>query len=148
MAYPRLARLKTHAQFTHHLGELKLDFPCEEILENGDESVLAQPIKVHDFKIGNRFSILPMEGWDGTADGKPTDLTRRRWKNFGHSGAKLIWGGEAVAVVRVGQAARVDRGARRIIKKKKKKRKKPQKKKKNKKTKKKKKHKKTKRQER
>lgn len=104
MAYPRLARLKTHAQFTHHLGELKLDFPCEEILENGDESVLAQPIKVHDFKIGNRFSILPMEGWDGTADGKPTDLTRRRWKNFGHSGAKLIWGGEAVAVRHDGRA--------------------------------------------
>ena len=104
MAYPRLARLKTHAQFTHHLGELKLDFPCEEILENGDESVLAQPIKVHGFKIGNRFSILPMEGWDGTADGKPTDLTRRRWKNFGHSGAKLIWGGEAVAVRHDGRA--------------------------------------------
>ncbi|MDB4372517.1 NADH:flavin oxidoreductase [Mariniblastus sp.] len=104
MAYPRVAGFKTHAEFTHHLGELNLDFPCEEILENGDESVLAQPLKVHDFKIGNRFSILPMEGWDGTADGKPTDLTRRRWKNFGHSGAKLIWGGEAVAVRHDGRA--------------------------------------------
>lgn len=104
MAYPRIARLKTHAQFTHHLNELKLDLPCEEILESGIESVLAQPIDVHDFKIGNRFSILPMEGWDGTTDGKPTDLTRRRWKNFGHSGAKLIWGGEAVAVRHDGRA--------------------------------------------
>ena len=104
MAYPRIARLKTHAQFTHHLNELKLDLPCEEILESGIESVLAQPIDVHDFKIGNRFSILPMEGWDGTTDGKPTDLTRRRWKNFGRSGAKLIWGGEAVAVRHDGRA--------------------------------------------
>ena len=51
-----------------------------------------------------RFSILPMEGWDGTEDGMPTDLTRRRWKNFGLSGAKLIWGGEAVAVRRDGRA--------------------------------------------
>ncbi|MDB4458893.1 NADH:flavin oxidoreductase [bacterium] len=104
MAYPRVAGFKTHAEFTHHLSELKLDLPCEENLESGGDSLLAQPLKVHDFKIGNRFSILPMEGWDGTADGKPTDLTRRRWKNFGHSGAKLIWGGEAVAVRHDGRA--------------------------------------------
>jgi 2,4-dienoyl-CoA reductase-like NADH-dependent reductase (Old Yellow Enzyme family) len=45
-----------------------------------------------------------MEGWDGTSDGRPTDLTRRRWKNFGLSGAKLIWGGEAVAVREDGRA--------------------------------------------
>ena len=45
-----------------------------------------------------------MEGWDGTEDGQPTDLTRRRWRNFGLSGAKLIWGGEAFAVVPEGRA--------------------------------------------
>ena len=45
-----------------------------------------------------------MEGWDGTADGQPTDLTRRRWQRFGESGAKLIWGGEAVAVRHDGRA--------------------------------------------
>ena len=48
--------------------------------------------------IGNRFAILPMEGWDSTADGHPTALTRRRWQRFGLSGAKLIFGGEAAAV--------------------------------------------------
>ena len=32
------------------------------------------------------------------------DLTRRRWRNFGTSGAKLIWGGEAVAVRHDGRA--------------------------------------------
>ena len=104
MAYPRVAGFKTHAEFTRHLSELKLDLPCEETLESGADSLLAQPIEVHDFKIGNRFSILPMEGWDGTTDGKPSDLTRRRWKNFGRSGAKLIWGGEAVAVRHDGRA--------------------------------------------
>ena len=31
-------------------------------------------------------------------DGRPTDLVRRRWRRFGESGAKLVWGGEAVAV--------------------------------------------------
>ena len=45
-----------------------------------------------------------MEGWDGTADGEPSDLTRRRWRNFGISGAKLMWGGEAVAVRHDGRA--------------------------------------------
>ena len=45
-----------------------------------------------------------MEGWDGTTDGNPTELTLRRWRNFGVSGAKLIWGGEAVAVQPDGRA--------------------------------------------
>jgi 2,4-dienoyl-CoA reductase-like NADH-dependent reductase (Old Yellow Enzyme family) len=45
-----------------------------------------------------------MEGWDGTPDGLPTDLTLRRWRRFGRSGAKLIWGGEAVAVRHDGRA--------------------------------------------
>ncbi len=45
-----------------------------------------------------------MEGWDGTPDGYPTDLVFRRWRRFGESGAKLIWGGEAVAVRRDGRA--------------------------------------------
>ena len=45
-----------------------------------------------------------MEGWDGTAAGEPSDLTRRRWRHFGISGAKLMWGGEAVAVRHDGRA--------------------------------------------
>jgi 2,4-dienoyl-CoA reductase-like NADH-dependent reductase (Old Yellow Enzyme family) len=45
-----------------------------------------------------------MEGWDGTSDGRPSELTTRRWQNFGRSGAKLIWGGEAVAVRHEGRA--------------------------------------------
>ena len=45
-----------------------------------------------------------MEGWDGSPEGFPTDLVRRRWTHFGQSGAKLIWGGEAVAVRHDGRA--------------------------------------------
>ena len=45
-----------------------------------------------------------MEGWDGFLDGRPTELTMRRWKWFGLSVAKLIWDGEATAVRRDGRA--------------------------------------------
>ena len=54
--------------------------------------------------VGNRFCILPMEGWDGTPQGEPSELTFRRWRHFGQSGAKLIWGGEAAAVRADGRA--------------------------------------------
>ncbi len=104
MAYPRVASFKTHAEFERYLRELEVDLPCDESVDSGPDSLLAQSIDVHDFRIGNRFCILPMEGWDGTPDGKPSELTRRRWRNFGLSGAKLMWGGEAVAVRRDGRA--------------------------------------------
>jgi 2,4-dienoyl-CoA reductase-like NADH-dependent reductase (Old Yellow Enzyme family) len=45
-----------------------------------------------------------MEGWDGTTDGRPTELTRRRWQRFGASGAAWMWGGEALAVRADGRA--------------------------------------------
>jgi 2,4-dienoyl-CoA reductase-like NADH-dependent reductase (Old Yellow Enzyme family) len=45
-----------------------------------------------------------MEGWDGTPEGAPSHYTERRWLRFGQSGAKLIWGCEAVAVCREGRA--------------------------------------------
>lgn len=102
--YPRIASLKSFEEFQSRLEGLDLQLPSEEIVESGDQSPLSKSATVGNLTIGNRFCILPMEGWDGTKDGKPTDLTRRRWKNFGISGAKLMWGGEAVAVRHDGRA--------------------------------------------
>src|SRR5262249_1328170 len=62
-----------------------------------------QSYELGGVRVGNRFSVLPMEGWDGTRDGRPSELTIRRWKRFGRSGAKLIWG-EATAVREDGRA--------------------------------------------
>jgi len=104
MSYPRVASFKTHADFTAHLESLGLELPCDQELEAGAAATLAAPLEVSGRRVGNRFCILPMEGWDGTTDGRPTDLTRRRWRNFGISGAKLIWGGEAIAVRHDGRA--------------------------------------------
>src|SRR4030095_7451748 len=78
--------------------------PCDETLLHGPESPLGQALHRDNIHLGNRFAIQPMEGWDGTTDGRPTELTFRRWRRFGASGAKLIWGGEAVAVCHEGRA--------------------------------------------
>lgn len=104
MTFPRVSTLKTASDFRNRIAELGIDLPFDETITTGDKGPLAQPYSWKKGLIGNRFAILPMEGWDGTEDGKPTDLTRRRWQNFGLSGAKLIWGGEAVAVRHDGRA--------------------------------------------
>ena len=102
--YPRVASLKTAAAFRAHLLRSRIPIELDDALAPPGQSPLAQPIEVDGVRVGNRFCILPMEGWDGTADGEPSDLTRRRWRHFGISGAKLIWGGEAVAVRHDGRA--------------------------------------------
>jgi 2,4-dienoyl-CoA reductase-like NADH-dependent reductase (Old Yellow Enzyme family) len=90
--------------FRERLREFQISIPCDPELIVGGASPLAQAIHVDDIRLGNRFAIHPMEGWDGTADGRPTERTLRRWRRFGASGAKLIWGGEAVAVRHDGRA--------------------------------------------
>jgi NADPH2 dehydrogenase len=102
--YPRVASFKTAAAFRGHLHRTGIPLHFDDELASPGESPLGQPIEVEGVMVGNRFGILPMEGWDGTPDGEPSDLTLRRWQNFGRSGAKLIWGGEAVAVRHDGRA--------------------------------------------
>lgn len=105
MAYQRLGSLKTVEQFRALLSELNLDLNVDdEPLSTDEGSPLAAPMTIGKFTVGNRWAVNPMEGWDATDDGKPTDLTIRRWENFGKSGCKLIWGGEAFAVRRDGRA--------------------------------------------
>jgi NADPH2 dehydrogenase len=103
-SFIHLGGLRDVESFRSHLAKLQIQIPCDDELISGDSSPLAQPIHQSGIHLGNRFAIQPMEGWDGTADGRPTELTFRRWKNFGASGAKLIWGGEAVAVRHDGRA--------------------------------------------
>jgi NADPH2 dehydrogenase len=102
--YPRVASLKTADAFRAHLAGAGIPMAFDDALATAGSSPLSRPIDVDGIRAGNRFCILPMEGWDGTADGEPTDLTRRRWRNFGMSGAKLMWGGEAFAVRHDGRA--------------------------------------------
>ena len=105
MKYRRVTSLRTPAQFRAYASDLGIELPLDDDLMAGENAPLGRPCRLPDgFVIGNRFCAHPMEGWDATPDGKPTELTTRRWRNFGRSGAKLIWGGEAVAVQHDGRA--------------------------------------------
>jgi 2,4-dienoyl-CoA reductase-like NADH-dependent reductase (Old Yellow Enzyme family) len=96
-----LKRLATSDAFLARLDELGIALP---FADPPATDVLAEPVVLAGREAPNRFAILPMEGWDGTDDGRPTDLVRRRWSRFGQSGAGLVWGGEAFAVNPDGRA--------------------------------------------
>jgi 2,4-dienoyl-CoA reductase-like NADH-dependent reductase (Old Yellow Enzyme family) len=68
-----------------------------------DITPLFRPAFLGSLRAGNSLCIQPMEGCDGTLDGRPDDLTYRRYCRFGAGGAKLIWA-EATAVVEEGRA--------------------------------------------
>ena len=74
--YMRIARLKDAQSFKEYIQSIRIDLPFDEILQVGSRAPLAQPYILKNGRvIGNRFCILPMEGWDGTEDGLPTNNT-------------------------------------------------------------------------
>lgn len=103
-SYPRVASFKDAGAFRERLRELGIPLPVDDEILPAPESPLARELLVAGRRVGNRWCVQPMEGWDGTTDGMPSELTLRRWRRFGESGAKLIWGGEAVAVRHDGKA--------------------------------------------
>ena len=103
--YPKVAQFKSVFAFRERLKELSLDLPLDDVvLTAAEHSPLAKSLEIGGVEVGNRWCIHPMEGWDANGDGSPSELTLRRWRNFGLSGAKLIWGGEAAAVLPEGRA--------------------------------------------
>jgi NADPH2 dehydrogenase len=99
--YRKIASLKTSADFRQYVRELGIELP---FCYAGGPDPLAQRLTAQERAVGNRFCVLPMEGWDCEPDGRPGELTRRRWRRFGESGAKLVWGGEACAVSQSGRS--------------------------------------------
>ena len=101
--YPRVASFRSASSLHQHIASLGWSFPFDHEILTAPASPLARLLEIpwHSGtkRIGNRFAVQPMEGWDGEPDGRPSELTTRRWVRFGESGAKLIWGGEAVAVL-------------------------------------------------
>jgi 2,4-dienoyl-CoA reductase-like NADH-dependent reductase (Old Yellow Enzyme family) len=102
-------KLDTVDAFRQHCSELGIEIPIDD--EVDPSGPLATPVEIGNVHDGggtamtapNRFAVLPMEGWDGTSDGRPTDLVRRRWQRIGASGCGLVWA-EATAVRADGRA--------------------------------------------
>lgn len=102
--YAKIVTLKTVREFIAYLLEKEIAIPCLEEMPAADSLALAKSYSYRDKTIGNRWCILPMEGWDSDADGAPSELTRRRWLRFAESGAKLLFGCEATAVMESGRS--------------------------------------------
>lgn len=93
----------------------KFHYPTKKALEEAlerigvsipltdDLSPLQRQVTFGGKTAANSIAIQPMEGCDGTPDGCPGELTKRRYERFAHSGAGLIWA-EAVAVLPEGRA--------------------------------------------
>jgi len=91
-------RFRTLDALANRIDELGLDLPVTD-----DLSPLARRVPIGGKATPNALAIHPMEGCDGTADGRPDDLTVRRYLRFARGGAGLLWF-EATAVVNEGRA--------------------------------------------
>lgn len=104
-SYSKVAQLRSVEALQQRLAALGCELPADpEILTADAGSPMAQPCEIGGVRVGNRWCIHPMEGWDAHPDGSPSEHTLRRWRMFGRSGAKLIWGGEAAAIQADGRA--------------------------------------------
>ncbi len=101
--YAKVAQFRTLEAFREYLKSQNITIPLAE-LPPPEQSAMAKPLTYNGRTIGNRWAILPMEGWDCLDDGTPSEYTKRRWLNFARSGAKLIYGTEAAAVMHSGRS--------------------------------------------
>ena len=104
--YPQVKSLRTVAALRARLDELGVSLPLADDVDSAGP--LAEPLVLRDglgapLTVPNRFAALPMEGWDGSDDGRPTELVERRWSRIARSGCGLVWG-EATAVRADGRA--------------------------------------------
>ena len=102
--YPKIAQFTTLEAFREYLAKEKIEIDLADQVKGDGTAALAQKAECCGRTVGNRWSILPMEGWDCQADGAPSELTRRRWLRFATSGAKLLYGTEAAAVMHSGRS--------------------------------------------
>lgn len=86
------------ADFIAQRDELGLCMPFAE-----DTAVLGKAVTIKGKTVHNRLACQAMEGCDGTADGRPDELTVRRYDRFAKGGAGIIWF-EATAVMEEGRA--------------------------------------------
>ncbi len=94
----RFFKYKSAAELEAENARLGIDLRFSD-----DLAPLFTPLAIGGRTAGNRWCVHPMEGCDGEPDGRPGELTLRRYVRFGAGGAKVIWG-EACAVTEDGRA--------------------------------------------
>jgi len=77
---------KTLEAFRKDIDELQVHLPTST-----DLGILAQPIQVHGKTVKNRIAIQPLECFDASLEGTPSDLTFRRYRRLSAGGAGMIW---------------------------------------------------------
>lgn len=104
-SYRKISTLKSLTEFSDYARQFGFELNCDEVRTSKQVSALGQSIEYQNHVIGNRWCILPMEGWDCLPSGAPSEFTSRRWRRFGGSGAKLLFGCEAAAVMHEGRSS-------------------------------------------
>ncbi|MFO8020276.1 MAG: flavin oxidoreductase/NADH oxidase [Promethearchaeia archaeon] len=77
---------RTIEDLEEEIDKYNLDIPLERCVD-----VLKTTYKLNKITFPNRLAIQPMEGFDATEKGTPTDLTRRRYLRYANGGVGLIW---------------------------------------------------------
>ena len=85
-------------QIQAKITELGVDIPLTEHF-----AVLGTPVQFGALTVPNRMAVQPMEGCDCDHEGRPGELTMRKYERFAAGGAGMLWL-EACAVVPEGRA--------------------------------------------
>jgi hypothetical protein len=78
--FRKMAGYKTPGSLAERAGDLDVELPfgtCAACEGLSSYWTFTDP-SLGERRIANRFTILPMEGWDGSEDGSPTERVRRR----------------------------------------------------------------------
>jgi 2,4-dienoyl-CoA reductase (NADPH2) len=90
---------KNLADLEARIASLGLDIRLDTDLEP-----LGRRVKIGALDTPNSLAIHPLEGRDSTPDGRPGELTFRRYQRFAKGGAGIIWF-EATTIVPEGRAS-------------------------------------------
>jgi 2,4-dienoyl-CoA reductase (NADPH2) len=98
MAAHERFRFTTLDDLRTKIDELGMDIPLTDGID-----VLGTPVSFGTLTVPNRMVVHPMEGCDADLEGRPTELTYRKYERFAAGGSGMLWL-EACAVVPEGRA--------------------------------------------
>jgi len=98
MAAHERFRFKSPDELRAKIAALGLDLPLAEKVD-----VLGTPVRFGALTLPNRMAVQPMEGCDCDGQGRPGELTYRKYERFAAGGAGMLWL-EACAVAPEGRA--------------------------------------------